>query len=119
MTRATELPLQIYFVSRRSPFIDIVIVYNQDDFVAGCSIIVMASAFGFIFILGLHFRFDGDQLTARKLKLEARGAKFCSRPLADRPMALKESTSRRFPSRKIADTVFLPRDSDRVLTTPP
>ncbi len=35
MTRATELPLQIYFVPRRSPFIDIVIVYNQDDFVAG------------------------------------------------------------------------------------
>jgi len=35
MTRATELPLQIYFVPRRSPFIDIVIVHNQDDFVAG------------------------------------------------------------------------------------
>ncbi|HYS90773.1 MAG TPA: hypothetical protein VEN78_38115 [Bradyrhizobium sp.] len=35
MTRATELPLQIYFVPRRSPFIDIVIVHNQDDVVAG------------------------------------------------------------------------------------
>jgi len=34
MTRTTELPLQIYFVPRRSPFIDIVMVYNQDDVVA-------------------------------------------------------------------------------------
>jgi hypothetical protein len=35
MMRATELPLQIYLVPRRSPLIDIVMVYNQDDVVAG------------------------------------------------------------------------------------
>ena len=63
MTRATELPLQIYVVSRRSPFIDIVIVYNQDDFVA--DLLDNRDGFSFRdfgFILGLHFCFDGDQL---------------------------------------------------------
>jgi len=61
--RATELPLQIYLVPRRSPFIDIVMVYNQDDVVAGW----LDNRDGFSLrdfglILGLHFCFDGDQL---------------------------------------------------------
>ena len=55
--------LQIYFVSRWTPFIDVVIVYNQDDFVAG----LLDNRDGFSLrdfglILGLHVCFDGDQL---------------------------------------------------------
>jgi len=43
---------------------------------------------------------------------------FVADTLADRPMALKESTAPFSKAARSRIPVFLPRDSDRVLTTP-